>query len=325
MSRPRPTINRLTALFLVLLRVAIGWHLCYEGLTKIQSHRSGTKPFSAEGYLRNATGPFREHFRGLVDDIDGNGKLDDGPVTESWSRMVDRYADHYGFDAEQRGSAKRMLAELSNKLYAYLYDDLTTRKVTAYRTDLVAAREKEESALPEFEQATLRTTLRELDAKRKELTGPVVEWTEELRTGLQGLANQSQIGLGAPAPSWNEMTQMQQIDLVTMYGLFVFGACMILGLFSRLSALGAAVLLALFYFSMPPWPGLPVNPKAEGSYLIVNKNLIEMIACLMLATTPSGIWGGIDALIRGFFTRPLFGIGKRELIDPSERPGERGT
>ena len=50
---------------------------------------------------------------------------------------------------------------------------------------------------------------------------------------------------------------------------------------------------------MPPWPGLPPNPKAEGHYLIVSKNLVELIACLVIATTPSGHWIGLDALFFG--------------------------
>ncbi len=48
---------------------------------------------------------------------------------------------------------------------------------------------------------------------------------------------------------------------------------------------------------MPPFPGLPPNPKAEGNYLIVSKNLVEMLACLVIATTPSGHWIGFDALL----------------------------
>ena len=55
----------------------------------------------------------------------------------------------------------------------------------------------------------------------------------------------------------------------------------------------------MIYLSMPPWPGLPPNPKAEGHYLIVSKNLVELIACLVIATTPSGHWIGLDALFFG--------------------------
>jgi hypothetical protein len=48
---------------------------------------------------------------------------------------------------------------------------------------------------------------------------------------------------------------------------------------------------------MPPLPGLPENPRAEGHYLFINKNTIEMLALLVLATTRSGSWLGLDALI----------------------------
>ena len=89
------------------------------------------------------------------------------------------------------------------------------------------------------------------------------------------------------------------LNAVTMYGLIAIGVCLIAGFLTPLAALSAAAFLAMIYFSMPPWPGLPPNPKAEGHYLIVSKNLIELIACLVIATTPSGHWVGLDALFFG--------------------------
>jgi hypothetical protein len=60
---------------------------------------------------------------------------------------------------------------------------------------------------------------------------------------------------------------------------------------------------------MPPWPGLPPNPLAEGHYFIVNKNLIEMLACLALVFIPTGNWIGLDALLFGWMFR------RRETTD----------
>src|SRR5262245_18438712 len=94
---------------------------------------------------------------------------------------------------------------------------------------------------------------------------------------------------------------------------------MIAGLFSQLASFGGACLLAMFYFSLTPWPGLPPVPGTEGNYLIVNKNLIEMIACLALASMPTGAWGGLDAFVRGLITRPLLGIGAREVVERYRR------
>jgi uncharacterized membrane protein YphA (DoxX/SURF4 family) len=85
---------------------------------------------------------------------------------------------------------------------------------------------------------------------------------------------------------------------LTMWGLSAVGFCLIVGLFTPLAALGAAGYLIGFYLSMPPWPGLPEG-VTEGHYRYVNKNLIEMIACLVLASTPNGLWIGFDALLFG--------------------------
>jgi uncharacterized membrane protein YphA (DoxX/SURF4 family) len=81
------------------------------------------------------------------------------------------------------------------------------------------------------------------------------------------------------------------------------GICLILGFLTRFAALGGAIFLAQIYFSMPPWPGLPPAPVAEGHYFIVSKNLIELLACLSLACLPTGQWVGLDALVWGRFRR----------------------
>jgi hypothetical protein len=57
------------------------------------------------------------------------------------------------------------------------------------------------------------------------------------------------------------------------------------------------------YLTMPPWPGLPVAPNAEGHYLFVNKNLIEFLACMCLVFLPTGQWLGLDALLFGWIGR----------------------
>ena len=48
---------------------------------------------------------------------------------------------------------------------------------------------------------------------------------------------------------------------------------------------------------MPALPWLPESPKAEGHYVFINKNLIETLALLTLATTRSGWWAGVDGLL----------------------------
>ena len=45
-------------------------------------------------------------------------------------------------------------------------------------------------------------------------------------------------------------------------------------------------------------PYLPESPKAEGHYLYINKNIIEMFALLALAFLPTGRWAGLDGLLQ---------------------------
>src|SRR5262249_35714537 len=111
-------------------------------------------------------------------------------------------------------------------------------------------------------------------------------------------------------------TSLDTVNQLTMYGLIAIGLCLIAGFLTPLAALSAAAFLALIYLSMPPWPGLPPNPKAEGHYLIVSKNLIELIACLVIATTSSGHWIGLDAVFFGSRRRRL------EQAAESEAPAD---
>ncbi|MEP0844190.1 MAG: DoxX family protein [Phycisphaerae bacterium] len=107
--------------------------------------------------------------------------------------------------------------------------------------------------------------------------------------------------LGIPTP---KQTLTYYPDMAMMVGLTVIGACLILGLFTRLASLGGAVMLLMFYLAMPPFPGAHVpESAAEGHYLFVNKNLIEMLALLMIATSRVGRWFGLDALIHALFGR----------------------
>ena len=65
-------------------------------------------------------------------------------------------------------------------------------------------------------------------------------------------------------------------DLITMYGLTIVGLLLVLGLFTRLAALGGIGFILLFYLCNPPFVGYFYSIPTEGSYLVVNKNLVEL-------------------------------------------------
>jgi thiosulfate dehydrogenase [quinone] large subunit len=92
-------------------------------------------------------------------------------------------------------------------------------------------------------------------------------------------------------------------NLVTMWGLTIVGVLLILGLFTRLASVGGIGFIVLFYLANPPFVGYFYSLPAEGSYLIVNKNLVELCALLVVLVTGSGRFAGLDRIVHGLFAR----------------------
>jgi uncharacterized membrane protein YphA (DoxX/SURF4 family) len=100
--------------------------------------------------------------------------------------------------------------------------------------------------------------------------------------------------------SW---TLIDFLDWSTRWFLLVVGCLLMVGLFSRLSCFAAAGFLLLTVLTQPSLPWIPAPPNSEGNYLVVNKNVIEMVALLVLMTTRSGRWFGLDAVVSWAFGR----------------------
>ena len=92
-------------------------------------------------------------------------------------------------------------------------------------------------------------------------------------------------------------------DLITMWGLTLVGTLLILGLFTRLATLGGIGFILLFYLCNPPFVGYFYSIPTEGSYLIVNKNLVELCALVVILVTGSGRFAGLDRILHGLFGR----------------------
>jgi thiosulfate dehydrogenase (quinone) large subunit len=92
-------------------------------------------------------------------------------------------------------------------------------------------------------------------------------------------------------------------DVITMWGLTIVGALLILGLFTRLASLAGIGFILLFYLCNPPFVGYFYSLPSEGSYLIVNKNLVELCALLVIFATGSGRFAGLDRILHLLFAR----------------------
>ena len=96
---------------------------------------------------------------------------------------------------------------------------------------------------------------------------------------------------------------LDNANLITMYGLTIVGVLLILGLFTRLASLAGIGFILLFYLCNPPFVGYFYSIPTEGSYLIVNKNLVELSALVVILVTGSGRFAGLDRILHGLFAR----------------------
>jgi thiosulfate dehydrogenase [quinone] large subunit len=90
---------------------------------------------------------------------------------------------------------------------------------------------------------------------------------------------------------------LQIVDILNEWGLVLIGLGLFAGLLSKPAKLCGVALLAFYYLAYPPFASLGVNAHAEGSYWVVNKNLIEMVALFVLFMFPSSHITGIDRFI----------------------------
>ena len=85
------------------------------------------------------------------------------------------------------------------------------------------------------------------------------------------------------------------VNTLNIAALLVVGITFILGIFERKGAIVGIGLLALYFLAHPPFPGL-TQLNVEGNYWLVNKNLIELVACLVIYQLPTGRYFGLDYL-----------------------------
>jgi len=88
------------------------------------------------------------------------------------------------------------------------------------------------------------------------------------------------------------------VDFLNIWGLILIGFSLFIGLAVRWSSIAGAVLLLFYFIAYPPIPGHTFGAVAEGSYLLVNKNLIELVLLIIFATLPADLFFSIDRLIK---------------------------
>ena len=243
-------------------------------------------------------------------------------LDQAWNEYFERFAEHYQLDKNQRELAEGKLKQAKEQAVRWLlgqtgvreiernFGPLATVKVKEtpgqrlqdYRQKVQELRDIMKEKLPLFgrdvEKRNLASLKADVNRMRSEL---LADLERPMQETLQSILTDEQKKMGPiPVPvaeHWWQQGRLGWIDAITRYGLTAVGACLLLGLFTRTACVAGAVFLLLFYLALPALPWLPESPRAEGHYVFINKNIIEMLALLALATTRSGCWAGLDGLL----------------------------
>jgi uncharacterized membrane protein YphA (DoxX/SURF4 family) len=102
----------------------------------------------------------------------------------------------------------------------------------------------------------------------------------------------------APVFHWmtGHSTIISIVDFLNVWGMVFVGIGLMLGLLSRWASAGGALMLLFYFLAYPPVPGYMLSVPVEGSYLWVNKTLIEFFALLAFSFISNDYLFGIDRI-----------------------------
>lgn len=95
-------------------------------------------------------------------------------------------------------------------------------------------------------------------------------------------------------------TLLNIMDFLNVWGLILIGTGLIVGLFTRVAVIAGMVLLGFYYLSHPAIIGANYAIPSEGSYLWINKTLIELLALWVILLFPT--WKEIG--LERFLSKP---------------------
>ncbi|MBB3206613.1 putative membrane protein YphA (DoxX/SURF4 family) [Rhodopirellula rubra] len=277
-------LGHIAIVMLVILRITIGYHFLSEGTEKYHQGDWTAKPFFA-----NATGPFAGEFRKMVWDYDGAMRLDMKQTQVVWATYRDAIGEHYGFSEEQNAEAQRNYAEAVEQ-YEYV-TELNANEIEEFQLG-VGRVEKLDSDPVRDGVSSLGGQRETVRRELTKLISPTLDqidmiW-ENYETAQNQIATDEQIARHPPYRLVRPRLAMMDtslIDVIIPYFDIALGWCLILGLFTSVASLALGVFLfSVFLSQFPPTTG-------PGSS---NYQLIESLACFVLAATGAGRFAGLD-------------------------------
>lgn len=326
----------LAVVALVALRLALGWHFLYEGLWKVdrtdfvhdsrwKSEKIIADEFTAAPFLTTAKGPLADYFYAMVPDIDGRERLRLEVVEKKggkkgekthvikaianrWNDVRGEFCEFYRLPDATQAKATEIFRRFERQLSEYL--DGNASDIAEYFKALDRFQND-----PEKNQDAPFQKQRRWD-RMMELRGEANKWIKDIEgqerayaQSLYSLLDKGQRSRGLVTSSWNpfEWEREKQTNFAVTFGLTAIGLCLMLGLCTPLAALGGACFMCSVVLTQFAFPTVyPHDPPVVGHSLLVNKDFIEMLALLVIASTRAGRWGGLDVFVSRWIIRPWF-------------------
>jgi uncharacterized membrane protein YphA (DoxX/SURF4 family) len=296
---------------LVVLRVGVGWHFFSQGLKKYVDPN-----YSSESFLKQAKGPLADWYSSLLpsendfqqhvdrwlqsalpkpgektDDAKAKSKVPEASPLSQWADKVAASWGEYRVRMERRfaltDAQKQEAQELLDRYRAKLADAVAEAEawLKSEPQEAVSLQRVESDPLA-GEVPFAKERIAQQAAKVRPRAAKLIADAKKLESQFQGdlrlLLDDQQRARPALEP---ETTKLRKFDTFLTYSLLAGGLCLMIGLFTRLAAVGCAFFLLTVIGTQPPWvfDALPTYEQA-----------IEFLALLVIAATGAGRWAGLD-------------------------------
>ena len=100
-------------------------------------------------------------------------------------------------------------------------------------------------------------------------------------------------------------TAMDWVNLINEWGLLLIGLALITGTLARIASWFGILMIFMYYLSHPACIGLQYAMPMEGSYLWIDKNIIEIVALWVIIALPTSQIIGIDRFLKRFIPKAI--------------------
>lgn len=301
---------------LVLLRLALGWHFFSEGSKKlIYSKTTGQVELNVPtaALFLQARGPLAPYFKSQVPGFHDWQDLlvvprsweeteasETSPsaawqerIEANWRDTLEKVVKTPGLSDEQQAAAAEIYEKRVEDLAYLLAEERTA----------IAEMQHEYWRLEQWKEAPQAGELpfhdERIAEKEAELRSEPLKFVSLVRTlqgryydELRSLVDAEERG-EVPINEALEDPEQRRLDwmnLAVTSLLIGAGALLMLGLFTRLAAVGAMAFLLTVMATQPPWVAGAMNPN-------FGYQLVEVAALVTMICTAAGRWAGLDFFI----------------------------